>query len=59
MSKRFYNCLFSVPLAPMMWQLGRLANYHTQLTRLDCLACAALISWYLILFAFTPKNYYS
>lgn len=56
--QHYYNCFFSFTLVPTLWQVGRLANYHTQLTRLDCLACAALIGWYLILFAFAPKNYY-
>ena len=53
-----YNCFFAFTLIPTLWQVGRLANCHTQLTRLDCLACAVLVGWHLILFAFAPKNYY-
>lgn len=58
MSKRYYNYFFSATIVPTLWQVGRLANYRTQLTQLDCLACAVLVGWHFILFAFAPKNYY-
>ena len=44
MSKRYYNYFFSATIVPTLWQVGRLANCHTQLTRLDSLACAVLVA---------------